>query len=217
MDKKKQFSVRCDECGCVWNLETWISIDEAEDIEAIQMIEDGIYFDHFCPECGKEYSFVTPTVYFDKEQRFMLCFIEGALDIAQTQHFLNELTSSLGVEKTNISIRIATSCNEFREKIILHRNKLDDRVVELMKLMALEIVRAEGWMQKFDETRCSVDASDNIHFDFCGKKPRHLTLIRGKYEQFAQQALEVLNQEPTPLEINSDWAIEFATKHGITE
>lgn len=216
LSKKRTIRVRCADCGKMWEIDVWIALEEQEDADTVQMLEDGLFFKRFCPQCGKEYEYVTPTVYFDKKSKVMICFVKGSVEISQTELFITDLLKEIRVDRDSIKLRITTSCNEFIEKVLLHRNNIDDRVVELIKLWALDIVREEGYTQQFDETRCSVnEQTQELQVDFCGAKPRHLCLDMNMYERFAKDALKILNKEPTPLEVNADWAIDFAIKHNM--
>ena len=216
LQKSKKQLVRCDSCNTVWSIETWIAVERQEDAEIVQMIEDGIFFTRFCPTCGKEYKHITPTVYFDKNAKTMICFVDDCVMISQTEWLLNTLIDELGEKRDNIKLRVTTSINEFQEKIILHHNGLDDRVVELIKLRALDVVREEGYTHDFDDARCSVNEDTmDLQIDLCGNNPRHILLDRKWYDLLASKMIKVLNSEPTPLEINADWAIDFSFKHNI--
>ena len=99
---------------------------------------------------------------------------------------------------------------------MLARHALDDRIVEILKILAMDVIRDEGWKQQFSDVRCSVsDDSQMLHIDFIGSEPRHIDVDRNKYDNYLTQAKKALENCDTPLRIDREWAMLFCESHDI--
>lgn len=210
---KKIYSVECDECNHTWSVELWPLIADGDDEDAIQMICDGIFFEHSCPNCGHRYQFVDSLIYYDREKKTMICYVDSVMDLARVYQTLEDTAQEIKNLFEEAVIRVATSQNEFREKIMLHRDGLDDRIIELMKYWALQVLRGEGHNQEFEDIRCSLSDEKKLCIDFIGSDPRCLILDMGFYEKYSCKMLEMINKEDQPIEVNQDWAVDFSERN----
>jgi predicted RNA-binding Zn-ribbon protein involved in translation (DUF1610 family) len=121
MEKEKLISVTCPAC-CE---EGKFRIFPFVDAEAEPQLKENIFsrdlFRFICPECGEEILVSYNCTYIDKGNEFMVTLV-------------NDEDKTL-VETAGYTLRIVRSINEFVEKIALMEDGIDDRVVELYKIM----------------------------------------------------------------------------------
>lgn len=216
MSNQKTLQLQCDNCGHIWDIETWQVVDEEKDRDAVNLICDGLFFYHRCPNCNSNYCISIPTFYVDIRNKVMICFVENLLDITSMSNIITRYANELGVSMQSSHIRLTTSVNEFREKVLLFKAGLDDRAIEILKLWALELLREEGHHQEFEDVRCGINPENQkICFDFVGEQPRHIDFDRKYYDEFIDGLIEILDQETTPLEVNADWAINYVDTHDL--
>ena len=215
MFEKKTVRARCNKCDHTWDVDQHLCVDSSN-TEIVQLIEDGLFFTVYCPNCGEEYQFVNPTIYYNDKKKTVICFVEGTLDTSCAEHMINQMIDEFGEFANLITTRLTSTQNEFREKVILDQHSIDDRVVEIMKVLAMDVIRSEGWNQKFSDVRCSVSDDDKtLNIDFVGNEPRHISMDRDRYEKYAKQAKRDLDSHQTPLRVDMDWAISFCESHNI--
>ncbi len=121
MTQWKKTTVGCPACleDCEFTICSFIDI--AEDPDLKESIFDRSLFRFTCPECGEEILVSYSCTYFDSDNNFMVALIPEKDD------------SSL--ETDCYTLRIVRSINEFVEKIALMEDGIDDRIIELYKIM----------------------------------------------------------------------------------
>jgi hypothetical protein len=213
MDNMAQFEIDCDCCGKSYRDSFNQFIRKQINEGDVRRLIDDDLFTSICPYCAHKHFIDLPVVYADSEKRAVVFYCNNQLDFAQAQPFIEDRMEECGFNNTNGFFRTTSSQNELREKVILLENGLDDRVVEIMKLWALESLREEGYDDQFDEVRCGVLKDGTIAIDFVGKNSRHKTTPRNLYDKMEKTLLPTINQEETPLEVSVEYAIKFVTSH----
>ena len=118
----------CPQCGEDGPLQMWTSINVAHDPDARRRIEDLSVFEWTCPNCKKTALVLHPCLYHDPANEFMVWFAPDGEIAEDTRDFsqLNDYT-----------LRTTKTPNEFREKINILERHLDDRALELTKLILI--------------------------------------------------------------------------------
>ncbi|MBR5155480.1 MAG: CpXC domain-containing protein [Clostridia bacterium] len=95
------------------------------DVQKNPDLKEGIFnrdiFRFICPECGEEILVAYNCTYIDRDNNFMVALVTDG--------------DTASVETSNYTLRIVRSINEFVEKIALMEDGIDDRIVELYKIM----------------------------------------------------------------------------------
>lgn len=103
-----------------------INIDKTPELRPA--IQDLSAFRAACPNCGKTMLVVQPCLYHDMSNRFMVWLWPEEGDAVPRADF---------DPLAGYTLRVVESLNAFREKICLLERGLDDRAVEIMKLLLL--------------------------------------------------------------------------------
>lgn len=126
-----------------------INIDQNPSMRA--KVQDLSCFRIVCPNCGETILVVQPCLYHDMSDRFMVWLCPEESDIPNTRFD----------PIPGYTLRLVDSLNAFREKINILERGLDDRAVELMKLLLfvqlnrdLDVV--ELLFHELDEPTCEL-------------------------------------------------------------
>lgn len=152
-------SITCEECGHTQQFVIWETLNGDLNPDAKQLLLDGSLFNYKCEHCGYEANIIYNILYHDMSQNAMVFFVEDDnVDVAKEQIELarqatiklNEpITSNLKIPNTRH--RIVTSQNRLREKAIIFNAGLDDRVVEIVKLLCWVEIRKQFQDVRDDE------------------------------------------------------------------
>ncbi len=100
-----------------------INIDQNPELRA--KVQDLSCFRVMCPNCGETALVIHPCLYHDMSNRFMVWLLPEENDASKAKFD----------PVTGYTLRQVDSLNAFREKISILEYGLDDRAVELMKLL----------------------------------------------------------------------------------
>ena len=202
----------CPACGTTGEFILWESLNNVLNPDEAQQLIDGSLFRYRCPRCGVETDVVYPCLYHDMKEHAMVQLVNGSgldeamrtLDKLQTDGMLTKMTA-----EANYRHRLVTSQNDLREKAMLFRDGLDDRAMEVLKLLVLkQLAESET---DFDELignslllYVGQTPAGEIEFesfikqsDGSWSKPRGLSVPREHYTQ-AEQIVEILAKRIAP-------------------
>lgn len=173
----------------------WESINTALDPEMKSAVKDQSAFLFTCPTCGTQNYIDYGFLYHQMEDQIMIHYANSDEDEKEIYQFLYEDSDKMIQEllKANYLIRIVRSQNELREKIFIFDEGLDDRIIEVYKLLVFVSIHDDHpeWndmkilFSAADGKRTfvvfvegnlmgSVDYSDTIYNTLCEK---HLTKL----------------------------------------
>ena len=111
-----------------------INIDRNPELRA--KVQDLSVFRVKCPNCGETVLAVHPCLYHDMANQFMvwLWTEDGQVPKAEFDPL------------AGYTLRVTDSLNTFREKINILERGLDDRTIEIMKLLLLSSCSSTSWM-----------------------------------------------------------------------
>ena len=148
MSLNTEQSIRCSKCGQMRAFTTWQSV-RAEDADLKSEILKRRLNIFECDICGTQALYPEPLLYTDDEKRLMITFAPCASDEEKKKIFddirsASRLSGELE-EYAEYNLRIVYDYNDLIEKILIFDNGLNDKPVELIKLMILsqEPERAE--------------------------------------------------------------------------
>ncbi len=119
--KNTTMQITCPACCTEQSFKTCPNIDAAAEPEIKESIFNRDIFRFVCPECGEEILVAYNCTYIDRNNNFMVALMtdgDGANVVAE-----------------GYTLRIVRTINEFVEKIALMEDGVDDRIVELYKIM----------------------------------------------------------------------------------
>ena len=189
----------CPQCGEDGPLTMWTSINVAQDPDARRRVEDLSIFEWTCPNCQKTSLVLHPCLYHDVANEFMIWFApdgeiqDNTTDFSQLDHYTLSTTHTP---------------NEFREKVNVLERHLDDRALEMTKLILIMQLSRDN-VDVVDVVFHSIDTSGRFVFVLVHPDgaEQYLRLPPTTYQKLAQDVREYL-YTPTHsfLTIDLNWA-----------
>ena len=201
--------VCCEYCGAEYDHVTHHVVEKQTNPNLAMDIVDDNFFYAVCPNCNRVVGVDHPVVYTDMEKKALLAYFDSDIELSLAETQIGEWMKEFGVDSAYNTVRVVSTQNELREKIILLNNNLDDRVIEILKLWSLDHVREDGNTQDFEEMRCAVLSDGSLNVDFVGDEPMHIGLPRSYYDKLAKAMKNALDASKTPLVVSTEWAVEF--------
>jgi len=161
--------VACPKCEHGFNVPVTVSLRPDE--PALQQLVSGRLNRVTCPECETEFLVNDPIVFRDDEKRFLVFFlpVEDTQNWRDAERQMTELAQSLfgaDLPAVGAEFRLALTRRAFIEKIYLHAQDLDDRLVEYVKY---QLQQRDG--EKLDPIR------KELLYDFSNADPNRLAFI----------------------------------------
>lgn len=135
----------CPHCKAPCKVPSYTNVNVDIEPEKREKVQDLSIFEWTCPNCDKTSLVLHPCLYHDMTNEFMVWFTPADEEILEKTDF-SPLES--------YTLRRTATPNEFREKINILERRLDDRAMELTKLILI--------MQM---SRDDIDAVDLIFHD----------------------------------------------------
>lgn len=183
MSKFRQDTFTCPQCGEDGPLTLWNSINVDQDPDARRRVEDLSVFEWTCPNCGKTCLVLHPCLYHDMSNEFMVWFapdgeVQDGAQFSQLDHY---------------TLRTTHTPNEFREKVNILERHLDDRAVELTKLILIMQLSRDN-VDIVDVIFHSIDTSGNFVFVLVHPDgvEQYLRLPSATYQKLAHDVREYL-------------------------
>lgn len=139
MSRQRNIKINCPRCGRRIDMTVWDVVDANMTPDLPQLLVSGEFFRHSCPECDQKINLEMPLLYNDVNNRARIWLLES------TQNLEDEMArlgmASLGNSVPGERTRRVSSNNEFREKVGILEAGRDDRVIEVVKYLALQDFR----------------------------------------------------------------------------
>lgn len=199
----------CEYCGTEYDHVTYHVVEKQTNPNLAMDIVDDNFFYAVCPNCNRIVGVDHPVVYADMEKKALIAYFDSDIELSLAETQIGEWMKEFGVNSNYNIVRVVSTQNELREKIILLNNGLDDRVIEILKLLALDKIREDGYSQTFKEVRCAVLSDGRLNIDFVDDEPMHIATPRWYYDTMADAMKPTLEASKTPLVVSTEWAVEF--------
>ena len=146
MSKERTETITCPDCGKKSEFTIWESINTMVDPQTKSAVRDLSLFQFTCPNCGSQTFINYGFLYHQMEDKIMIQY-------APTEEYAEQFKKQIeffrsgdlpavmrSVLSDNYLLRIVRSINEFQEKLSIFDAGLDDRIVEMYKIMILPLV-----------------------------------------------------------------------------
>lgn len=224
MSRPRRHEITCPVCGATGEFILWESLNNVLNPDEAQQLIDGSLFTYRCPHCGAKTDVVYPCLYHDMKEHAMVQLVDAdsldeairMLDKLQADNMLAKMTT-----EANYRHRLVTSQNDLREKAMLFRDGLDDRAMEVLKLLVLkQLAETETDFEEFMSNGILLyvgqTTAEEIEFEWFIEQPdgswsapHGLTVPCEHYIQ-AEQIVEMLGQRIAPTYIiDRDWASQI--------
>ncbi len=153
-EKKINKAVVCPMCGELSKAVVYTSVNATINSSLRDKVLDGELFAWKCPSCGYSARLTYPILYNDMKNRFMVYLIPKIDRFQLWDKELEEKYANL----RNISKRVVSDFNSFKERIFVFESGLDDMAVELTKAVISQTVSKklggaavrEGYLSMYD-------------------------------------------------------------------
>lgn len=214
MSKVSIQKMSCPKCGAEQEIKIWESINVNLDIDVKERILINDFFNHKCKSCSEIFVLNYPCLYNDSEKKVMIYLLpafnrNNEKDISA----LNNITEELDLNMTrNYKLRVVTTINSLMEKILIEEEKLDDRIIEVLK-----VIQYTMFMEKFTDVDVrdilfKVDSSDSYKLAFFLSDGRiaNIPISKEMIEYISKEHLEdiKIKTKNTFEIIDTKWAVE---------
>ncbi|MBQ3125322.1 MAG: CpXC domain-containing protein [Clostridia bacterium] len=187
-------SVKCPKCSQMSDITVWSSITVKDSPDLKSDLLSGKINMFKCPSCENMALMPHPMLYHDEEKRLMISFSPTNDPVLKEQMFQNvkESSSKSGeLEKLEgYNLRFITEYNELLEKVLIFDNELNDKVIEVIKLMILsqDVEKSEQRNCRFGKI-CDDGLEFMIH-DFIENQVYTSTVPKSSYDTVYKSLLE---------------------------
>lgn len=170
MSRHHMERVCCPKCKKEDEFVLWDSINTKIDPELKEKVRTGELFKWTCPQCGNTVNVNYTTLYHQMEDHVMIYLVFGEKESAvkMMQGFLQDTNGKLvEIDKKlteDYRNRVVGSMNEFQEKLMILDAGLDDRVIEVMKLILLSELEKNDNSPKIQEFLFCNNSDGTKHF-----------------------------------------------------
>ena len=214
MSKMGFATISCPQCGHESEARVYESINVTLDPEEKEAALSGTLSMFKCPECGLEAALNAPLLYHDMEQKLMIHVAPSDEDVEEAYSaiqalFGNELASTL--VENDYTFRIVRTTNELKEKVMAFENGLDDRALEVCKLIIVSQLLSSGQeLPDYEELLCAGESEEDggITFVFVGEEGGGVTFPKDSYAIIADD-VAMRDMPADEYVIDFEWARHF--------
>ena len=205
MSMAKKEEVCCPECGSPISFTLWDSINTMIPT-AISDIITGKLFDIQCESCGYKTRVDYPILFNDMEHKVMIYYV--------TPEQVEETEKAAAIMKmTGAQVRIVMSQNELREKAMIFNEGLDDRVIEIVKVLTLEQLNSQLQGKQLDAIYFDVHDGDYRFALFFDDQQGMVRIDIDAVRIYAANLTELLEETKQDMIIDRSWAKRFLDTH----
>lgn len=208
MSSERKEQIKCPKCGKNNDFTIWNSLNGDLNPEEKQQLIDGTLFNFKCSSCGYESDVFYNMLYHDMTNNTMVYLVDKD-SVEKTKKMMDETEIKIGIKMPKYRNRIVTAQNELREKAIIFENGLDDRIIEIIKLMYY--INAE---EKFKDTKIDdvffLVSNGKYRLEFIGESCFGVEFTKEIYDDIKNIYIERLNSlGDNEKIIDMDWAADF--------
>lgn len=212
MKRENQVKIKCPKCGN--EIETTsvsaVSISAEARAQRDEVLNKKLNI-CICEKCQTNIEIGTTMLYHDVENAFMVYYVPSlAIDVVREE--LNNIKDNLQQSTENLGynfLRIVNSYDALIEKIIIAESGLDDRIVELVKIILY------GQMQgkKVNAVYYDSTKEDKMAFLVLEEGNPHLVAISAdSYKVIEEKVADQFTDSLDWLIVDSNYAMEFVDK-----
>ncbi len=227
MTVKHSQSIKCLKCKKASDFEFYESINTALDPKLKQRVKNFDIFKFVCPHCGSEQFVNYSFLYHQMEDQIMIFYCQDEEEVNKVRSLYAEdfatATDENGVERpidtSGYRRRIVIGADELVEKIRIFDAGLDDRLMEIYKVMLFGQMQAElaeiPGGSDVDEVFVDeqLDGSLDLVFVAQGRAVGAVPFAKEVYDVIkAQYEAAVTHLAAVEPVIDQDWAFDFLAK-----
>ena len=187
-------NVKCPKCSQMSEVTVWnsITVKDSEDLKHDLLTGKVNMFR--CPSCSYSALMPTPMLYHDEDKRLMISFSPCDDVVLKGQLFDNVQKSSKESGELDklegYNLRFVTDYNELLEKILIFDNDMNDKTMEVIKLMVLsqDLEKAEQRVCRFG--KCQDEVIEFMIYDTIENQTYTSKVPKETYDTIHKQLLE---------------------------
>lgn len=203
-------TLTCPHCHQAFDATVDRTIDAETDSDLLRLILEGTYGQTTCPHCLTKLYADTPLTVTDREHGTTLEFT-ATTDPIVVQRTAEHLMATIAERSANQQYRLVMHFDDLREKLIMLKSGLDDRVVEVMKFAAAKKRREIKPNETFDRVMFYRRSGEGflVFLDNLSRTVAEVPFKRTTYQ--AVKARMTLTE--SPLLVNGAWVMQYLEKH----
>ena len=212
MSKSREVNITCPICNETNKFTIWDSINTMLDPELKEKAKDGSIFVFECPSCREKTQINYPCLYHQMEDEIMIYYATNDEDEKEIVDFWTNPNELFEMKKESRYLhRIVRSLNELREKIAIFDEKLDDRIIEIYKVIALSSLPEDLLKESVIEQLYYKDKDKHYFVVFKdGEYFGDLELEKNVYDKIQKDFGHLMNDiRDSEYIINRQWAFAF--------
>ena len=194
----------CSKCNKENDFTIWESINVQVNPEMKEKVLNSEAFMFKCPECGAMTPVNYTTLYHDMENKLMVYLVpddeKTIKETAQTLSETKNMSADFGMDKDYLQykFRIVTSVWELQEKIHIFDAGLDDRVIEIIKVVFFGMMSEEYPDEKLDAIVFDTgdDGVNRILFIHDNQAFAHVPVPKELYDDIAEKFKDKIEDNP---------------------
>lgn len=203
-------TLTCPHCHQAFDATVDRTIDAETDSDLLRLILEGTYGQTTCPHCLTKLYADTPLTVTDREHGTTLEFT-ATTDPIVVQRTAEHLMATIAERSANQQYRLVMHFDDLREKLIMLKSGLDDRVVELMKFAAAKKRREIKPNETFDRVMFYRRSGEGF-LVFLDNLSR--TVAEVPFKRTTYQAVKArMTLTGSPLLVNGAWVMQYLEKH----
>ena len=216
MSKREQITITCPNCNNEHPFTMWSSINTVLDPEMKAAVKDRSAFLFECPSCGEKTYVDYGMLYHQMEDRIMIHYantdeaVEEAYRIYTQEDDSDKLGMLQSMREEDYMIRIVRSQSEMREKIDIFDAGLDDRIVEIIKLICAVKYQEDHPDHKSVIVYYHRNAEENLVEVYDDDQFKGAMIVSDEFYESVQKAYlsNLPDMRKDGLFINRQWAIK---------
>ncbi len=215
---KETITITCPNCGASQRMTVWLLVDSEDNPTVVKKLLSGKLFEKKCTKCGVTSGFKYPVVYMNHKQNTIINYVEDDMQALLLKDTIAESRKSQH-PKDRDNVRVVNSINSFREKVNLCEKGLDDRIVELEKVVLIDNVLSDVEDKDIERVLCWVNEDGTFDFDIFGKHEMSFNVKPDLYHDLTAIFGRMMRTKyKDVLDVDLDFAIDFVQKtHFKTE
>lgn len=200
MSKWSVEKITCPNCQKESDFRMWSSINTMLDPEMKEKVRTNEAFKFICPFCNEETNVEYTCLYHQMEDHVMIYYVTGDnIDEAissmsynfENQNVKDDFSDFFEDMAKEYQNRVVTTKFDFREKLMILDAGLNDKFIEIMKIMVLQMLSEQGDQNQIQEIYFYLNEAAE------GEKEFFVRLSDGKvgYINFDQQLYDAIAHE----------------------
>ena len=208
-------TITCPKCGKNHPFEIWDSVNTTLDPDMKEKVASGEIFRFTCPSCGAEVQVNYNLLYHQMDDRIMIQFAPDKRTAEEYKKIISGPAKAMeGMFEefwdSHYLTRIVRTIFGLQEKIQIFDADLDDRIVEIFKLLLLYQTVQEDSFDETDLYYFRDDGTDYVQVITENEPAGSFEMTPEVYEKLSQDFMpklpDIRDAEP---EIDRAWALEF--------